>query len=179
MMIKNSNQGFGVVAKCMHWAIALLIIGLIWLGWHMVDLSYYDSWYNGSLSLHKALGMIALGMAVCKMVWLLVSPTPRELPSLKIWEHRVSRIVHWILLLSMFVIPVSGYFISTSKGTGISIFDWFEIPALFSISESTRDLAIDIHYYAAYTILVIVVIHAAAALKHQFIDKDGTLKRML
>jgi cytochrome b561 len=178
-MIKNSNQEFGVVAKCIHWAIALLIIGLIWLGWYMVDLSYYDSWYNGSLSLHKALGMIVLGLAVCKMVWLLVSPTPLALPSLKAWEHRVSRIVHWILMLSMFVIPVSGYFISTSKGTGISIFDWFEIPALFPVSESTRDLAIDLHYYAAYTILAIVVMHTGAAMKHQFIDKDGTLKRML
>ena len=178
-MIKNSNQEFGVVAKCIHWAIALLIIGLIWLGWYMVDLGYYDSWYNGSLSLHKALGMIALGLAVCKMVWLLVSPTPLALPSLKAWEHQVSRIAHWILMLSMFIIPVSGYFISTSKGAGISIFDWFEVPALFPVSESTRDLAIDLHYYAAYTILAILTMHAGAALKHQFIDKDGTLKRML
>ncbi len=178
-MIKNSNLEFGVVAKCIHWAIALLIIGLIWLGWYMVDLSYYDSWYNGSLSLHKALGMIVLGLAVCKMVWLLVSPTPLALPSLKAWEHWVSKIVHRVLMLSMFVIPVSGYFISTSKGAGISIFDWFEIPALFSVTETTRDLAIDLHYYTAYTILAILTMHAGAALKHQFIDKDGTMKRML
>ena len=167
------------MAKLLHWIIALMILGLIWLGWWMVGLTYYDVWYNDSLTIHKSLGMFVLGLALLKLVWLVVSPTPEPLPSLKTWEQAISRVVHWTLISSMFLIPITGYFISTSEGDGISIFGWFEIPALFAISESARDLAIDIHYYASYAILAVAIVHAGAAMKHQIIEKDGTLKRML
>ena len=177
-MIRNSGQQFGLVAKLIHWTIALLILGLIWLGWYMVGLTYYDTWYNDSLTYHKALGMIVLALAIFKITWLLISSTPALLPTLQQWQHWASRITHWILFLSMFLIPITGYFISTSEGAGISLFGWLEIPALFTISESSRDLAIEIHFYAAYAILAVTLLHAGTALKHQLIDKDGTLKRM-
>ena len=179
MLIKNTAEHFGLVAKLVHWVIALLILGLIWLGWYMVGLSYYDPWSQDSLIAHRALGMIVLGLALFKVLWLIVSPTPDPLPSQKPWEHKASHLVHWILFLSMFVIPITGYLISTSEGAAVPIFNWFDIPALFVVEESTRDLAIDIHYYVAYAILVVAVIHASAAVKHQFVDRDGTLKRML
>ena len=179
MLIKNTAEHFGLVAKLVHWVIALLILGLIWLGWYMVDLSYYDPWSQDALLAHKSLGMIVLGLALFKVVWMMISPTPEPLPTLKEWERKSSKLVHWVLFLSMFVIPVTGYVISTSEGAAVPIFDWFELPALFAASETTRDLAIEIHYYVAYVILAVVVVHAGAAFKHQFVMGDGTLKRML
>lgn len=179
MLIRNSGTQFGIVSKLLHWSIALPILGLIWLGWYMMDLTYYDQWYNDSLLLHKAVGMVVLALAVLKSIWLVVSPAPDPLPTQKHWEHVVSKFAHWVLFLSMFLIPVTGYIISTSEGDSVSIFGLFEFPALFTISESTRDMAIEIHYYAAYAILGITLLHAGAALKHQFIDKDGTLQRMI
>lgn len=167
------------MAKLLHWAIALLILGLIWLGWYMVGLGYYDPWAQDSLIAHRALGMIVLALALLKVLWLMVSPTPEPLPSQKPWEHKTSRLVHWLLFLSMFIIPVTGYVISTSEGAAVPMFHWFDLPALFGVSEFTRDLAIDIHYYVAYAILIAAVLHAGAAVKHQLVDRDGTLKRML
>jgi cytochrome b561 len=78
----------------------------------------------------------------------------------------------------MMIIPLTGYLISTSEGAAIEVFDWFSFPVLLQINERARDIAIDIHYYFAYTTLALVILHAAAALKHQFIDHKGTLKRM-
>ena len=179
MLIRNTSDQFGLVAKLIHWVIAVLILGLIWLGWYMVDLTYYDTWYNASLTAHRSLGMIVLGLALFKVAWLMFSPTPEPLPTLKDWEHQSSKLVHWIVFVSMFVIPITGYVISTSEGAAVPIFDWFDLPALFVASETTRDLAIDIHYYVAYAILAVVFVHAGAAFKHQFINDDGTLKRML
>lgn len=179
MLIKNTAERFGLVTKLIHWVIALLILGLTWLGWYMVDLSYFDPWSQDALLVHKSLGMIVLGLALFKVVWLLLSPTPEPLPTLKDWEHMSSKLAHWILILSMFVIPVTGYVISTSEGAAVPIFDWFELPALFVVDEATRDLAIDVHYYVAYAILAVVVVHTGAAFKHQFVTGDGTLKRML
>lgn len=167
------------MAKLMHWTIALLILGLTWLGWYMVGLSYYDPWSQDSLIAHRALGMVVLALVLFKVLWLMVSPTPEPLPSHKPWEQKSSRLVHWTLAVSMFVIPITGYVISTSEGAAVPMFNWFDVPALFVADESTRDLAIAIHYYVAYAIFGVAMLHTAAALKHQFIDRDGTLKRML
>ncbi len=178
-MLKNSSENYGTVSKTLHWSIALLIVGLIWLGWYMVDLTYYDTWYNDSLTLHKSFGMLVLALALVKVAWVSYSKLPNYSPTLEPWERVGARITHAILFLAMFAIPISGYFISTSAGDPVSIFGWFEISALFSIGEEPRDIAIELHYYLAYATAGLVVLHALAALKHQFVDKDGALGKML
>lgn len=179
MLVRNTGVRFGLVAKLLHWIIAVLLIGLIWLGWYMLSLSYYDKWYHDALITHRALGLLVLVLALYKAAWLVVSPTPRPPAAHKPWEYRVSKLVHWVLFMSMFVLPVTGYVISTSEGAAVPVFDWFDVPALFDADEPTRDLAIETHFYAAYAILAVALLHAAAAFKHQIVDGDGTLKRML
>ena len=179
MQLKNSTTSYGVVTKLLHWMVALLIVGLIWLGWYMVDLTYYDRWYNDSLSLHKAFGLLVLALGITKIAWIVYSHPPDFVASLKRWERLAARSTHHLFYLLMLLIPTTGYVISTSKGAGISMFGWFEVPPLFAVSESMRDLAIEVHFYAAYGAAAFVVLHAAAAIKHQVWDKDGTLRRML
>lgn len=179
MNIKNTANGFGLLTKLLHWFIALSIIGLIWLGWYMVDLTYYDKWYNKSLAWHKALGMLVLGAAIIKIVWQLYSPIPDTTEKLKRWEKIGAKAMHHNLLLMMILIPVTGYLISTSKGKPVDIFGWFELPALFTAEKELRDIIIEMHFYLAYATGVFALGHAAAAIKHQFIDKDSTLTKML
>lgn len=179
MGLRNTEQSYGLVSKWLHWLIALLILGLIWLGWVMVDLGYYDPWYHDALVTHRALGMAVLVLVVLKLVWKLISPNPLAQAELKSWEVVSSKCVHWFLVAMMFLIPITGYLISSSEGAAIPFFSWFDIPALFEVSEELRDLAIVIHYYTAYGVFFLVLMHAGAAIKHQFIDRHGTLKRML
>jgi cytochrome b561 len=179
MMLKNSPRDYGLVTKLLHWLVALLLLGLIWLGWYMVDLSYYDPWYHDALTAHKALGMIVLGLGLAKIAWTVYSRLPKYSSSLKPWERISAHAMHLTLFVMMVAIPVTGYFISTSAGDAISIFGWFDIPALFTISDRQRDLAIDLHFYLTYATAGLVLIHALAAFKHQLVDRDGTLRRML
>ena len=79
----------------------------------------------------------------------------------------------------MFLIVLSGYLISTADGRSIEVFNWFEIPAFVTPIENQEDLAGDVHFYLASTLMVLVALHGLAALKHHFLDKDATLKRML
>ncbi len=76
-------------------------------------------------------------------------------------------------------VPVTGYLISTSAGDGISMFGWFDVPAVLPRSDWIRDLAVELHFYLAYTTAMLVAIHVLAALKHHFVDRDATLRRML
>ncbi|MBL4692363.1 MAG: cytochrome b [Magnetovibrio sp.] len=180
MALKNSQNHFGVIAKFLHWLIALLMIALIGLGAYMVTLDYYDDeWYDGSLLLHKALGMVGLAVVGLKFIWMLKNPKPDDLPTLKSWEKHASVLAHITLLAVMFLMPVTGYVVSTSEGAGIAMFGLFEVPALFKISAAVRDMAIAIHFYLAYGGMALVLVHASAALKHHFINKDKTLRRIL
>ena len=177
--LRNTTETYGPVSKLNHWRIALRIIGLIWLGWYMVDLTYYHEWQKFSLMAHRALGMVVLLLAALKIAWVIGSKLPDFVGSQKPWERAAASATHHLLYLVMLLVPLTGYIISTSNGDPIPFFGWFDIPALFTAGTQVRDIAIDVHYYLAYAVAVIVLMHAAGALKHQFIVKDGTLGRIV
>ncbi|GAB7194875.1 hypothetical protein OS11_11470 [Dickeya oryzae] len=78
----------------------------------------------------------------------------------------------------LFSILISGYLISTAEGQPISVFGWFSVPATLSGIQNQADSAGKIHLYLAWSVVILSVLHALAALKHHFIDRDVTLKRM-
>jgi cytochrome b561 len=178
-MFRNTDSHYGLVAKFLHWIIGVLIIGLIWLGWYMVDLTYFDRWYNESLTSHKALGLMVFALACCKILWMLANRAPPLPSTIAGWQRAAANGMHYLLVAMMLLIPVSGYLISTSAGQAVDIFGWLEVPAVFKIETNVRELAIDVHYYLAYGCAAAIAGHALVAIKHQFLDKDGTLARML
>lgn len=175
----DKRRRYGFVSRLLHWSIAVLMIGLLWLGWYVVDLSYYDRWFTTFLNWHKALGMLVLAAGLANIPWAFASPAPAPPASIASWERLGTRAMHLTLFAMVLAIPITGYIISTSAGGGISIFGWFEVPALLAKNDTLRDLAVDLHFYLAYITAALVLLHASAALKHQFVDRDGTLRRML
>ena len=179
MNFKNTSDKFGLISKLLHWSVAILIIGLIGLGWWMVTLDYYHEWYYRSLELHKSFGILVLELGLIKIAWSVYSRAPEMVATLKRWERIGAHIMHVVLFSLMVLIPVTGYLISTSDGQAVSFFGWHQVPAVVSENETLRDLAIEAHYYLAYLTIALIVLHAGAALKHHFWDKDATLKKML
>ena len=178
-MWRSGKDHYGLVAIGFHWSIAIAFTGLVGLGAWMVGLTYYDPWYNDSLALHKAVGIVVLALALAKFCWKLVDRKPGYGPEVSAYERAGATAMHWFLGALLIVLPVTGYLISTSEGAGIDIVGLFEVPALFDMSEGTRDLAIELHFYLAYGLIALVALHAGAALKHHLVDKGSTLRRML
>ena len=87
--------------------------------------------------------------------------------------------VHLLLYLLLFAIVISGYLISTADGRAIDVFGLFQVPAYPLGLEGQEDIAGAVHWYLALTLMGLTGLHAAGAVKHHFIDKDETLKRML
>ena len=181
MQIRNTAEKYGLTTRVLHWLIAVLILFLVWLGWYMVDLGYYDRWYYASRSWHEALGMIVLILAAAKIGWQVYFPPPAADAqiTMKPWERRSAAVMHYLLLWLMVLIPLTGYLVSTSDGKAVIVFSWLKIPAVIAHDPTLRDWAVTLHYYLAYGVLFLALGHAGAALKHQFMDKDGTLARML
>ena len=90
-----------------------------------------------------------------------------------------SKLGHLALYGLLLAVIVAGYLISTADGEPISVFGWFSVPATLSGLPDQADVAGEIHLYLAWALVVFAVLHALAALKHHFVDRDPTLKRML
>lgn len=178
-MIGNTYDRFGAVAILLHWLIALVVIGLFAFGLYMTGLSYYDPLYNTLPALHKSIGGIAALLILLRIVWSLTSPSPAPAAGVKAWEQRVANIVHRSLNLLLLAIVVSGYLIATADGRPVEVFGWFEIPATVTPIDNQEELAGKVHYLLAMTMIGLAALHALAALKHHFIDRDATLRRML
>lgn len=158
---------------------ALLVTGLFILGLWMVELTYYDDWYRTAPDIHRSVGMILLLMIVLHLLWKIKNAKPAGLATYTDFENQASRVTHILIYLLLLLIIISGYLISTADGRGIEVFGLFEVPAIVYGIEKQEDISGQIHLVLAVSLMLLVVLHAAAALKHHFVDKDKTLKRML
>lgn len=179
-MLKNTKTAYGWMAILLHWVMALAIFAMFGLGLYMVELTYYDTWYKGSLDLHKSVGILLLGLLVIRILWrgINVNPDSADTQASK-FEITSAHLVHLALYVLMFTLMISGYLISTADGRGINVFEIFTIPAIpFSI-DNQEDIAGLVHEVLAWALIVLAGIHALAAIKHHFINKNNTLVRIL
>ena len=177
-LLRDLESPYGLVARTLHWVVAVLIIALIPLGWYMIRLDYYHPWSHDALALHKGLGMVVLFLAAIMISWQIALHRTRITVARKPWEELAAKITHILLYALMLVVPVTGYIVSTSAGAGVSVFELFEVPAVLPKSVPLRDAVISVHYYFAYVGAGLIALHVGGALKHHFIDRDDTLRRM-
>ncbi len=177
-MLKNSSTSYGWISIVIHWVMALAIFFLFGLGLYMVELSYYDAWYKGSLELHKSLGLLLLLFLIIRIGWRFSNITPAELPGPR-WEQLSAQLMHLGLYAIMLMLLLSGYLISTADGRAIAVFELVNVPALPWSFDNQEDISGEIHEILAWLLMAMAAVHALAATKHQFINKDKGLKRML
>lgn len=179
MQWKNTNTRWGLPSMLIHWLMALTVFSLFALGWWMTGLDYYHTWYKQGPDLHRSIGVLIAMLLLLRLAWRYYAGTPKSDLKHSIIERRLAHAVHILLYALLFIIVISGYLISTADGRAVSVFDLFDIPALSFSIEQQEDLAGIVHWYVACSLMLFVGLHAAGALKHHFIDKDTTLKRML
>lgn len=179
MQLRNSPSRYGAVSIVLHWAVALAVFGLFGLGLWMVGLDYYDPWRKAGPDLHKSIGLTLLAVMVLRVLWRFISPAPPAPASHGAFTRVAAKLGHLALYLGLFAVMIAGYLISTADGVGIPVFGLFEVPALISDLPDQADVAGVIHLWLAWGLVIFAVLHALAALKHHFIDRDATLKRML
>ena len=178
MQWRNSSSNYGLVSITMHWLVAVAVVGLFALGYWMVGLNNYSSWYRTAPDIHKSIGLLLLALMVVRIIWRFLNRGPAPLANHGRLTRLATKVGHGGLYLGLFAVMISGYLISTAAGRGISVFGWFEVPALITSIPDQEDIAGLVHEYLAWALVIFSGLHALAALKHHFIDRDPTLKRM-
>lgn len=178
-MLANQSERYGWVQIALHWLIAVAVFGLFGLGLWMVELTYYSSWYRTAPDIHRSIGVIVVSLMLFRLVWRWLNPKVQPLASHKTWEVKLAHITHVFMYLLIIALGISGYMITTANGQPLMVFDWFAIPAINFGIEYQEDIAGDLHELFAWSLIGLVGLHIAGALKHHLIDKDHTLRRML
>lgn len=179
MQVRNTRERYGLMAVSLHWIMAVGVIGTAIAGLWMTGLDYYSPWYQTAPFWHKSVGIVLAALIILRLLWRWANPSPAALSHHQRWEVVLAKVIHSLLYVLLLVIVISGYLISTAKGRGVSVFGWFEAPALVTGLPSQADRAGFVHYWLGVTLLGLVGLHALGALKHHFLDHDNTLRRML
>lgn len=173
----TNRQHWPLAIVVVHWLSVITVFALFALGLWMVELTYYSEWYRTAPHWHRSIGLLLAFATLVRLVsrWLLSAPQPLAAG----WQARAASWMHRLLYLGLWVLFGSGYLISTADGRGIAIFNWITLPSLGALIDNQEDLAGDVHAVAAWALVTLALLHAAAALKHHFFDKDSTLLRMM
>ncbi len=172
-----TRERYTSVAMLLHWVMALAIIATFSVGFYMADLPFSPQrlkLYNW----HKWAGVTILALAGLRLLWRLTHRPPAE-PPMPAWQARAASFTHHALYVLFFAVPLVGWAYSSAAGFPIVWFGVLPLPSFVPADKALAELIKPWHGYLAYAMAVLVAMHVAGALKHQFIDRDGLLSRML
>lgn len=165
-------------AIVLHWLMAVMILVTLPMGMfmHELDLSPFKlrlyAW-------HKWIGVTVFGLALLRLLWRAthaVPPSPAGMPA---WQRRIAQGLHGLLYLLLILIPLSGWLMSSAKGFQTVYLGVWPIPDLLGKSEGLGEVLVEVHEALNNSLLFLLLIHVAAALKHHYLDRDDVLRRML
>lgn len=183
MGLLNSTHGYGGLTKALHWAIAVLFAMQYASGTIMIrtttdaatlgieQATYYD-W-------HKTLGLLALALAVGRLINRRAGPLPPWAPTLSPLEQKIIHRAEQLLYAAMVVMPLSGLLYVMAGGYGVRLFGLFTVPNPIGTSPVVASVARLVHVASALLLLLPLGAHLAIVLGHQYGLKDRLLHRML
>lgn len=168
MRLTNSATEYGVVAKTLHWSIAVLIAFQFIGG--IADIE--DDW-------HATAGLLVLVLAAMRLAWRLLVALPDWAPTLTAFERRLVHGYEMVLYLMLFAKPVTGLLLMGADDDEVELFGAWELPALFPESDLFEDVFNALHFWTGVVLLIALALHIGLVARHQFVLRDGLLGRML
>ncbi|MEO7852053.1 MAG: cytochrome b [Rubrivivax sp.] len=173
---------FGLVAIGFHWLLALAIVASFSVGLYMNDLPFSVQRVK-LFNYHKWAGVTILVLSVLRLLWRVTHRPPplsqRVQAAMPPWQHRAANFSHFMMYLLFLAVPLLGWAYSSAAGLQIVWFGVLPLPDFVPVDkEFAKEVLKPLHRYLAYILAGLVVVHVAAALKHQFVDRDGLMARM-
>jgi len=177
MQLRNSITRWGVVSQVLHWAIVGFLLVMAVLGLSMTELP------NGidkikTYALHKSLGITVLALILLRLLWRLVAGPAPAAPGPR-WQRRLAATAHAALYVLLLAMPLSGWAFNSAANFALRWFGWVNLPRLLPADPGLKAVFHAAHEWLFWLLVGVVLLHAAAALKHHWLDRDDVLRRML
>ena len=173
---------YSATAIVLHWVVGLAIVAVFCVGWYMTGLPFSPQrlkLYNW----HKWAGVTILALSALRLLWRLTHRPPAlpaaTLRAMPRWQQVAHHATHHLLYALFFIVPLVGWAYSSAAGFPIVFLGVLPLPSFVPVSPELAEAIKPWHQITAYALAVLVVLHVAAALKHQFLDRDGLISRML
>lgn len=179
MQIRNSSEHYGAVAQALHWAVVILVL----LAW--TTGTFHDEFPRGAaraaeLVVHISAGLAILTFAGARLLWRAMDPPPpAQKTRLGRWADRGAVLAHYALYALLFAIPTLGIMVQFAHGNSLPVFGVFHISSPWSADRAFAHGLKDVHALLANGLMLLVGLHATAALFHHWVLRDQTLRRML
>ncbi|MBE7524409.1 MAG: cytochrome b/b6 domain-containing protein [Burkholderiales bacterium] len=177
-MLRNTTTQWGWVAKGFHWVMAALILVQVPLGvaaraWRVspakIELFFW----------HKSLGVLLLALITLRLVWRIADPAPALPAELPAWERAAARASHALLYVLLVLLPLTGWVVNAAANIPFRAFRVLPLPAIVGPDEAQADAFARVHVGLAIALVVVLVVHVAAALRHHVVRRNDVLERML
>lgn len=177
-MREKEGSYFGWVSIINHWSVALIFISTLCLGFYLDFMGSGRGLRGPWMGVHQATGALFLILAAWRLGWRLRQGFPQEVAHMPTWQVISAKLVHWILLLAIIAMPLSGILLSLYSERSINVFGLFTLPSQPE-NELVSRISHAVHESLSYIVSVTILMHVGAVIKHHVLDKDDTLKRML
>jgi cytochrome b561 len=188
MAVRNSATRYGSVAMALHWLIAVFIITNICIGLLFDSIPRSSPTLFNMVQIHKSIGLTVLVLSVIRVAWRLINPVPPLPVDMNAGLKFLARTTQFLLYVLIVAIPLSGWIMASASRTGIGtsyffLFSWPNLPIFNGLDmhakHDAHELWESVHMVLAWSAIVLVPIHVAGALYHQFIRRDTVVKAML
>ena len=178
----SEARRYSTIAMVLHWLLGLTIFVMFGVGLYMADLPFSPlrlKLYN----YHKWAGICFLLLTVLRLLWRFTHRPP-ALPAaieqaMPTWQNRLYHATHGVLYALFFAVPLIGWAYSSAAGFTIVLFGVIPLPDLLTVDKEFAKQIRDLHEISAFALVGLALLHIVAALKHQFIDRDKLINRML
>jgi cytochrome b561 len=177
MHVRNTSEGYGAVAMTLHWAVVILVV-FAWLTGEFGDALPRGPQREAGEFIHIFLGLSIMALVAARLVWRVTDPPPEQTP-LGRWSEWAARATHYVLYALLVAVPIAGITVQFARGHALPVFGLFEIASPWAADRSFAHDVKELHETLANALLILVGLHAAAALVHHYVLHDRTLIRML
>lgn len=165
--------------RIMHWLLAVLVLCLLGVGLYMAGLPRDDTMRPTLYALHKSFGVTVLLLATLRLCFRLrfrlrIPPLPAAIPAI---EAKLASLGHLGFYGLMFLMPLSGFLMTNFFGFTVNLFG-IGLPKLVGPDRDLGHKLADVHEYAAYLLIGLIILHVAGVVKHRLVEKINLLDRM-
>lgn len=173
----TGNTGYGRTAILLHWLVAVFLVLQFAAAWTM-EVEDGPGPAGAIANFHATLGVTIAILALVRLFNRVANPVA-QLANIPIWQQRAAEAVHWALLLLLIAMPVAGILTALDEGADFVLFGVIPLPQFAAPESALTEFGHEAHEIGATVFLILIGLHAAAALYHHFIRRDEVLKRML